>query len=206
MAEPKNIKIIYFDARGRAELCRLMLEAAGRKYDDVRHTRESWPTEKPNTPFGQMPVLEVDGQRFAQSVAMANYIARLCGFYGKTNLDGLKIDQVVQCVQDFLQAGVKSFYESDETKKAEALKNLQEVEVPKYLNIFEKLLKENGTGYFVGNSLTLADFSVYDLLYSFTIRKILTLEAHPLLQALYSKIEGHEMIKEYLAKRKPTEH
>jgi hypothetical protein len=32
--------------------------------------RDEWQTIKPNTPFGQVPVLEVDGKYLAQSVAI----------------------------------------------------------------------------------------------------------------------------------------
>lgn len=39
------------------------------------------------------------------------------GFYGKTNLEGLEIDQVVQLGMDFLSAAVKSYHEKDEAKK-----------------------------------------------------------------------------------------
>ncbi|KAH9508184.1 Glutathione S-transferase 7 [Bulinus truncatus] len=158
--------------------------AAGQSWDDVRHTKETWPTEKPNTPFGQLPVLEIDGKRYAQSIAMANYCAREFGFYGQTNLDGLQTDQ---------------------NKKAELLKNLKEVEAPKYLTFFERLLKESGTGYFVGNSLTLADIYVYDLIYSFNKRGQLTTDGYPHLQELTKIVESNDKIKKYLASRKDTE-
>jgi glutathione S-transferase len=45
-------------------------------YEDKRIPREEWPTMKPNTPLGQMPVLEVDGKMLGQSVAIARYLAR----------------------------------------------------------------------------------------------------------------------------------
>ena len=40
------IKIKYFNARGRAECLRWILEYAGAKYEDVRIERDSWPQEK----------------------------------------------------------------------------------------------------------------------------------------------------------------
>ncbi|KAH9509991.1 Glutathione S-transferase 7 [Bulinus truncatus] len=202
---PKNIKVLYFDARGRAEIIRLLLTAAGQSFEDVRFTKETWPAEKPKTPFGQLPVIELDGKRYAQSVAIATYIAREFGLYGKTNLDGLQIDQVVQLGMDFWGAAVKVFYESDEKKKAELFKNLKEVEAPKILAHFERLLKESGTGYFVGNSLTLADFFVYDIIYANAKRGALSIDGFPLLKELYKKVESNNNIKAYLSKRKETE-
>jgi len=47
----KNIKLIYFNARGRAELARLILAQAGADYEDSRLTREEWPNYKPSKTF-----------------------------------------------------------------------------------------------------------------------------------------------------------
>ncbi|BFZ09086.1 hypothetical protein BsWGS_12125 [Bradybaena similaris] len=201
---PKNIKLIYFDSRGRAEGTRLVLAAAGQKYEDLRLSHEQWEIEKPNTPFQQAPVLEVDGKRYGQSIAIATYLAREFGLYGKSNLDGLQIDQVIQLAADFFNALVQSFREKDEAKKEELQKKFKEVEVPKYLGFLEKLLTESGTGYFVGNSLTLADIWVYDLLYSFVSHKALTTDGYPHIQELNKNVESNENIKVYLATRKQT--
>ena len=43
-----KIKLFYFNARGRAELARLILAQAGVEYEDVRFPREDWPKHKPS--------------------------------------------------------------------------------------------------------------------------------------------------------------
>lgn len=43
-----SYKLTYFDGRGRAEISRLVLVAAGQKYEDVRVGQEEWPTLKPS--------------------------------------------------------------------------------------------------------------------------------------------------------------
>ncbi|BFZ09088.1 hypothetical protein BsWGS_12127 [Bradybaena similaris] len=202
---PKNIKLIYFDARGRGEVPRLLLAAAGQKFEDVRLTKEQWVVEKPKTPFLQVPVLQLDDKKYGQSNAIANYLAREFGFYGKSNLDGLCIDQAVQLANDLINTGSKAFWESDPAKKAELLKNLKEIEIPKYFNFFETLLKESGTGYVVGNSLTLADLVFYDVVFNLTSRKVASTEEFPLLQAHSKWVESNDKIKAYLATRKQTE-
>ena len=43
-----KIKLIYFNARGRAELSRLILAQAGVEFEDLRITKEEWPAMKPS--------------------------------------------------------------------------------------------------------------------------------------------------------------
>ena len=43
-----EIKLVYFDLRARGEPIRLVLETAGKKYEDVRLSFEEWPAEKPS--------------------------------------------------------------------------------------------------------------------------------------------------------------
>lgn len=46
------------------------------EYEDQRVERENWPSLKPTMPTGQIPVLEFDGKKLSQSVAIARYLAR----------------------------------------------------------------------------------------------------------------------------------
>ena len=43
-----NIKLVYFDTAGRAEISRLILAQAGVKYEDKRVTKEEWAAMKPS--------------------------------------------------------------------------------------------------------------------------------------------------------------
>ncbi len=56
-----------------------MLNYGAVPFEDVRFKREQWPELKPKMPFGQVPVLEVDGKMLAQSSAMERYVAKLVG-------------------------------------------------------------------------------------------------------------------------------
>eukprot|EP00527_Entomoneis_sp_CCMP2396_P009769 CAMPEP_0198136684 /NCGR_PEP_ID=MMETSP1443-20131203/308_1 /TAXON_ID=186043 /ORGANISM="Entomoneis sp., Strain CCMP2396" /LENGTH=240 /DNA_ID=CAMNT_0043797943 /DNA_START=154 /DNA_END=876 /DNA_ORIENTATION=- len=79
----KKIKLTYFDIEGAAEPVRLALALAGVDYTDDRLTFADWPTLKPGTPYGQVPVVtglfddDDNGNKPAmkgQSGAMLRYI------------------------------------------------------------------------------------------------------------------------------------
>ena len=67
--------LTYFDAKGRAEISRLIFAAANVEYIDDRVT--DWPEGKDQAPLGQMPYLTIDGSiKIPQSMAIARYLAR----------------------------------------------------------------------------------------------------------------------------------
>merc|ERR1711915_141833 len=85
-----NIKLTFFDLRARAEPCRLLLAYAGAKYEDERlpapwDNMAPWAALKPNTPWGQVPLLAWDGEVIAQSMACARFLAREYNLAGSTS-------------------------------------------------------------------------------------------------------------------------
>jgi prostaglandin-H2 D-isomerase / glutathione transferase len=52
-------------------------------------------------PMKQMPVLEVDGKKAHQSIALARYLAKQVNLIGDTDWENLEIDTVVDCINDF---------------------------------------------------------------------------------------------------------
>ena len=73
-----SLKLTYFDIHGgRGEPARLALSIGGLSVEDDRVAPSDWPARKPDTPFGALPVLEVDGQTLAQSNAINRYVGKL---------------------------------------------------------------------------------------------------------------------------------
>ncbi len=54
------------------------------------------------TPFGQVPILEVDGQVLAQSNAIARYLARKHGLAGKDEWEQAQADMYADNIHDLL--------------------------------------------------------------------------------------------------------
>lgn len=194
-----NYKLTYFEVRARGELCRMVLHAAGQEFQDVRITFEEWPKLKPSTPTGVLPVLEINSDKLCQSMAIARYLAKQYGFYGKTDRDGASIDQVIDTVGDLMGTLISWKLESDATKQAEKNKNIIEETGPRFIRYFDNFLK--GKDYFVGSSLTIADMAVYDVLVTLLKKDAKCLSKYPKLEANYKRVGEHPKLKKYLEKR-----
>lgn len=82
MSDAQAYKLTYFDGRGLAETSRYLLALAGAKWEDHRLPIEFKPDGPPvraefdalkasgALPFGQVPLLEFDGKKIAQSKAI----------------------------------------------------------------------------------------------------------------------------------------
>ena len=51
-------------------------------------------------PFGQVPVLEVDGKKIHQSNAISRYLAKQYGLMGKNDWENLEIDATIDTIQE----------------------------------------------------------------------------------------------------------
>lgn len=52
-------------------------------------------------PFGQVPVLEWDGHKVNQSVALARFLGKKYGLGGSDDFENLEIDAIVDTIHDF---------------------------------------------------------------------------------------------------------
>src|SRR5271169_6432198 len=77
-----KLKLTYFDVHGgRGEPARLALSIGGIPFEDDRVAPSNWPSRKADTPFGALPVLEVDGKAVSQSNAINRYVGKLADLY-----------------------------------------------------------------------------------------------------------------------------
>lgn len=83
-----HYKVHYFNLRGRGEIIRLVLTAAGVEFEDRRVEFSEWPSLKPNTPLGSLPFVEIqDGDKklvLSQSTAIG--ILKLKKFIFELNI------------------------------------------------------------------------------------------------------------------------
>lgn len=51
-------------------------------------------------PFGQMPILEIDGKTVHQSISICRFLGKQVGLAGSNDFDSLEIDAVVDTCND----------------------------------------------------------------------------------------------------------
>jgi len=160
------IKHYYFDFPfWRAEVSRLSLILGNVPFEDVRIKSLDEFKASGKAPFGQAPVLEVDGKLIAQTGAIARYCGKQGGFYPRDDdFAAAKIDEIIDTATDITNALGKTFRMEEEEKKA-ARVVLATDTLPKYFAALEKMMTENGsTGFYVGKSMTIADLAMWRLL------------------------------------------
>lgn len=80
-----HFKLIYFNARGRAEVIRYILAYVGHKYEDYRVSQNDWQLMKTKTVFGQLPVLEISDGTSTVQLGQSMAIVRFLGNHFKLN-------------------------------------------------------------------------------------------------------------------------
>lgn len=204
-------KVFYFAGiRARGEFIRMVLTAANQKFEDVGIKLQDWksdPELKKAAPFGKLPYIIYKGKKWGQSIALASYFAKKFGFYGKTDEDAFRQEEVMQLVEDIRVPHVRDWFLTENADfKAEKAHQLKTELFPQYLMYFEAILAENGdNGFFVGQSVTLADMYLYDFLVTVVGIDPEALKNFHLLQKLFENVESMPTLKSYLAKRPKTD-
>ena len=158
-------KLIYFPSRGRGEIIRLVLAEAGVAYEDETFKGpEEFAALKASgrLPFLAVPVWEEDGFRLAQSAAIAGYLARAHGLYGKTPREEALIDQALGAVED-VRAELRKVVAGEPAKRPEIRAELLKTALPRWFGMLEKLLASNheGRAFLVGDAISVADLSLW---------------------------------------------
>ncbi|KAJ2083068.1 hypothetical protein H4R24_001107 [Coemansia sp. RSA 988] len=156
----------YFEAIGLGESIRLLLTAA-----NVEWTEEhpEWPQEKPNQPFGRLPVLiekSADGSPdfvICESGNIERYLARTYGFL-PTDLKKAALQEQVRDIMSDVGTAfagyIRAISEEDKKARFEAFGEI----LDKYIAIQTKTIQSNGnTGRLFGDNLSYADIVTYSL-------------------------------------------
>ncbi|XP_035685853.1 glutathione S-transferase alpha-4-like [Branchiostoma floridae] len=201
----QKARLTYFNGRGRGESIRFMLGAAGFEFDEVfLETKEQMEElrARGDLLFLQVPLLEIDGMKMVQTGAMLRYIARKASLFGRDDKESARIDMLADGVRDFQLKFLGIPFQSDPT---ELLATIRDKDLPRYLPIYDKVLQDNGTGFLVGGSLSMADVLLFEALLSVDEVFPELLKDYPKLQEFRDRVAAQPNMAKFLAggQRKP---
>jgi glutathione S-transferase len=155
-----KLKLTYFDFHGgRGEPARLALAIGGIEFEDDRIPLQEWPNRKAGTPFGGLPILEVDGKIVTQSNGINRYVGKLTGLYPADPWQAVLCDEAMDAVEDITIKTVATF-DLPEVEKKAARQMLVEGPLRLYLTRLQERFEAQGGRYFAGNRLSVADLKV----------------------------------------------
>nr|XP_026495721.1 glutathione S-transferase 2-like [Vanessa tameamea] len=153
---PKTV-LYYFPAKALGEAIRLLLAYSGQEFEDHRIKFEDWGSFKSLMPFGQMPVLEIDGKKYAQSTAIARYLGQKNGLAGDNLEESFEIDQNIEFLIDIRDEAAEVHYEKDVKLKATKYEDNLKNKYPAMLKKLDEIIKQN-KGHIAAGKLTWGDF------------------------------------------------
>ena len=181
-AAPK-LKLVYFDAKGAAEMARILMKIGDVPFEDFRYpikTKEGGGFETTEftaaktagelTPnMDRVPILYVDDIPIGQSKAIERYISHRCNLMGKSDIEAVQIDCVTEHVRDIKEKWGKirfmGGFGPNPEKDAAMKKWFDEGELTEWLIKLEKSLPPSQEdGYAVGSSTSYADICIWNLI------------------------------------------
>jgi len=201
-------KLVYFDIDGaRGEAARLAFVIGGVPFEDDRVKFADWQGRKSNTPFGALPVLELDGQTVAQSNGINRYVGKLAGLYPSDAWQAALCDEAMDAVEEIATSVWSTMSLPPAEKKAQR-ERLAAGPLPDFLDRLQRRLLAHGSQYFADGRLTVADLKVFVWIRHLRSGQLdhipvdLAERVAPRLVEHYDRVKEHPAIKAYYAERK----
>ncbi|KAJ1457755.1 hypothetical protein M885DRAFT_514810 [Pelagophyceae sp. CCMP2097] len=226
-AAPAALRVRYFDARGAAELTRVLLEYGGVEYEDERWSIDFAAGMKSDgflaakaagelaQNLGRAPVLVVGGAALGQTKAMERYVARLTGLFGAGELEAAQIDALAEHVRDVKDAqrikDFSMFSKQAADDKARRRAEWFETDLPSWLARIEAALDANAApGYGLGAKRSYFDFTLWAAMCD-SVRAgedeaatAAALVAAPKLRAIVEAVDLEPAVQAWVARRPAT--
>jgi glutathione S-transferase len=203
-----KLKLVYFDIDGaRGEAARLAMAIGGVPFEDDRVKFADWQTRKPGTPFGGLPVLEVEGQTVAQSNGINRYVGKLAGLYPGDAWQAALCDEAMDAVEE-ISTRVWSTMALPAAEKKAQRESLAAGALADSLDRLQRRLVAHGGQYFADGRLTVADLKVFVWIRHLRSGQLdhvpvdLPDRVAPRLVEHHERVKGHPAIKAYYAERK----
>ena len=197
-------KLYYFDAPvSRGEECRLAFALAGMDFEDVRLTREQWLAMKPTTPYGCVPILEIQGKPpLAQSNAILGFIASQSSLLPKDPFDAAQHLAMMSSTEELRVKLGTTLFITDEAAKKKAREEAAATTIPQWAAKVENLI---AGPFFGGKDVSVADVKLYMMVTWLTGGKLdhiptTVLDAFPKLKSVHAAVGDHPAVKAWQSK------
>ncbi|XP_070588965.1 glutathione S-transferase-like [Erythrolamprus reginae] len=201
-------KLYYTRGRGKMESIRWLLAAAGIEFEeqflDTSEDLEKWRSDGLLL-FQQVPMVEMDGMKLVQTRAILSYIAAKYNLYGKDLKERALIDMYVEGTTDLMGMIMMFPLEPAENKEKQRALIIERA-TTRYFPVYEKILKDHGQNFLVGNQFSWADVHLLEAILMTEEFKSGVLTKFPLLQAFKTRISNIPTVKKFLqpgSQRKP---
>jgi len=221
---PERYELHYWPTiQGRGEFVRLALEAAGADYADVarqdaRHgggeaalMRRLNDPGQPRAAFAP-PFLVHGDLVIGQTAAILLYLGPRLGLAGRGEADALWAHQLQLTIADVVAEAhdthhpiaVSQYYEDQKPAALQRAQAFRQERIGKYLGWFERVLTLNarGDGHLVGDSLSYADLSLFQLVeglrYAFPMATARALVTTPCVKKLHDNVARRQRVRAYL--------
>ena len=94
----------------------------------------------------------------SQCSAILNYVGSLAHLTPASEFARAKSDEVLNAIEDYFSTHVATTMKMPDAEKIAARKKIESESLPWILGRFERLLAANPSGWFAGDSLSVADF------------------------------------------------
>eukprot|EP01053_Blabericola_migrator_P008938 Blabericola_migrator_1__8937@NODE_4739_length_999_cov_910_480687_g2949_i0_p1_GENE_NODE_4739_length_999_cov_910_480687_g2949_i0NODE_4739_length_999_cov_910_480687_g2949_i0_p1_ORF_typecomplete_len208_score46_18GST_N/PF02798_20/6_3e09GST_C_3/PF14497_6/5_2e06GST_N_3/PF13417_6/2_3e05GST_C/PF00043_25/0_08_NODE_4739_length_999_cov_910_480687_g2949_i088711 len=170
MSSPK-LTLHYFPLAFRGEPIRCALVASGLEHQDIRHEFADFAKNvKPMSPTGQVPMLEIDGTPYVETIPILNYVCRLAGMVSQDPLEMLKHDMIASRLDGYSPLVGPVLFVSDEERPAKVIEVTEKLK--EFLNVAEGLVKNHAAE--PGHILKGKAYSPADLMVYCIVRDLLT--------------------------------
>ncbi|OMJ88720.1 hypothetical protein SteCoe_9262 [Stentor coeruleus] len=181
-----SITLHYFDLYARAEPIRVILNYRGLRYDERLYSFQEWPSIKDQFEFQELPCLEIDGLKLVQSASITKYLCQKLGYSFKDPYLNYLTCSLVDVRDDFITKKIQlCWHEKNPEGWIDWIRN----DFSHILKAIERRYKHNGeTGFFVGNSPSVADFVMFVMLHDQFLREKVSEKMRPILESAAPKL------------------
>jgi glutathione S-transferase len=215
-------KLYYWpEIQGRGEFIRLALEDAGADYEDVLRSPRGFSFQEKllkNPKLKQLPFappfLVAGKQVIAQTAAILFFLGPRLRLAPNNEADRLWVHQLQLTIADWLvevhdthhPIGGGLYYEEQKREAKRRAAYFLAQRLPKYLDHFEAVLRRNAGGFVLGEAVSYADLSLFQMVAGLRYalpRALARLEPrYPRLSALHARVAARPRIAAYLGSKR----